>query len=240
MTKFAVDFLENEEGFFLMVEGAWIDKYSHDNLAHQAMCEVRSLIDTIEFLYDYARDGETAIFITADHETGGLKRLEAEQSLSASLYTTGNHTGVNVPLFIKNYKMNYPDIDRYLEQVVKDADRDGFTTTTFGRRRYIPEIHAQNGNMRAFGRRVAMNAPIQGTATDIMKLAMLRVSEALKRENLDATIVMQVHDELVVEVRDDQVEKCMKIVKSEMENATKLSIPLTVDVTCGKNWLDQE
>ena len=142
--------------------------------------------------------------------------------------------------YIKNYKMNYPDIDRYLEEVVKDADRDGYTTTAFGRRRYIPEISSQNGNLRAFGRRVAMNAPIQGTAADIMKLAMLRVDEALKREGLDARIVMQVHDELVVEVRDDQIEKCREALRGAMESAAELSVPLTVDVTLGKNWLEQE
>jgi DNA polymerase-1 len=142
--------------------------------------------------------------------------------------------------YIKNYKMNYPDIDRYLEEVVKDAERDGYTTTSFGRRRYIPEINAQNGNMRAFGKRVAMNAPIQGTAADIMKLAMIRVYEALKREGLDAKIVMQVHDELVIEARDDVAELCADIVKEEMEKVVKLSIPLTVDVTLGKNWLEQK
>ena len=142
--------------------------------------------------------------------------------------------------YIKNYKMNYPDIDRYLDEVVKNAERDGYTTTAFGRIRYIPEINSQNGNIRAFGRRVAMNAPIQGTAADIMKLAMLKVDAALKAENLDAKIVMQVHDELVIEVRDDQVDICRELVKREMENAASLSVPLTVDVTIGKNWLEQE
>ena len=142
--------------------------------------------------------------------------------------------------YIKSYKMNYPDIDRYLEDVVKDAERDGYTTTSFGRRRYIPEISSQNGNMRAFGRRVAMNAPIQGTAADIMKLAMLKVDAALKREGLDARIVMQVHDELVIEVRDEQIDICRELVRREMESAAELSVPLTVDVTVGKNWLEQE
>ena len=142
--------------------------------------------------------------------------------------------------YIKNYKMNYPDIDRYLEEVVEAAERDGYTTTAFGRRRYIPEISSKNGNMRAFGRRVAMNAPIQGTAADIMKLAMLKVDAALKKEGLDARIVMQVHDELVIEVRDDQIEKCRELVRCEMESAAELSVPLTVDVTVGKNWLEQD
>jgi DNA polymerase-1 len=85
-----------------------------------------------------------------------------------------------------------------------------------------------------------MNAPIQGTAADIMKIAMLRVDEALKREGLDARIVMQVHDELVIEVRDNQVEACRHLVKREMESAVELTVPLTVDVTVGKNWLEQD
>lgn len=142
--------------------------------------------------------------------------------------------------YIKNYKMNYPDIDIYLDRVVKDAEADGYTTTSFGRRRYIPEITAQNGNLRAFGRRVAMNAPIQGTAADIMKIAMLRVDEAIRREGLDARIVMQVHDELVIEVADSQIDLCQELVRREMEGAVELSVPLTVDVTVGKNWLEQD
>ena len=135
--------------------------------------------------------------------------------------------------------MNYPSIDIYLDEVVKDAEKNGFTTTVFGRRRYIPEITSQNGNMRAFGKRVAMNAPIQGTAADIMKIAMIKVRDRLLKEGLDAKIVMQVHDELVVEAKDSDVNSVKTILREEMENAAKLSIPLTVDVSSGKNWLEQ-
>ena len=142
--------------------------------------------------------------------------------------------------YIKSYLMNYPSIDAYLENVVKDAAANGYTTTPMGRRRYIPELTSTNGNMRAFGKRIAMNAPIQGAAADIMKLAMIRVYNALKAELPDAKLVMQVHDELIVEVRDCDVEKCKEIVKREMESVAELSVPLTVDVTSGKSWLDQE
>jgi DNA polymerase-1 len=141
--------------------------------------------------------------------------------------------------YIKNYLLNYLSISEYLERVVEDAKNDGYTSTILGRRRYIPELTAQNGAMRAFGKRVAMNAPIQGSAADIMKLAMINVYNRLKRERLDARIVMQVHDELVIEVRDDQAEICRSLVKEEMENVISLSVPLTVDVTNGKNWLEQ-
>ena len=142
--------------------------------------------------------------------------------------------------YIKSYMMNYLSIDRYLTDVVEQARELGYTTTILGRRRYIPELSAQNGNMRAFGKRVAMNAPVQGSAADIMKLAMIRVHDRLKSEGLDARIVMQVHDELVIEVADEQAEKCKALVAEEMENVVELSIPLTVDVTSGKNWLEQE
>lgn len=142
--------------------------------------------------------------------------------------------------YIKNYLMNYPGIDRYLENVVKNATENGYTTTPLGRRRYIPELTASNGNVRAFGKRIAMNAPIQGAAADVMKLAMIKVYKRLKCELPDAKLVMQVHDELIIEVQDSDKEICQRIVKEEMENAISLSVPLTVDVTSGKNWLEQE
>jgi len=141
--------------------------------------------------------------------------------------------------YIKSYLMNYPSIDAYLEDVVKEAESNGYTKTVFGRRRYIPELKSQNANMRAFGKRVAMNAPIQGSAADIMKLAMINVAKRLKSEAIDAKIVMQVHDELIVEAREDDAERCKLILKEEMESAYKLAVPLTVDVTVGKNWLEQ-
>ena len=106
MAKYAVEFLENEKGFFLMIEGAYIDKYSHNNEFHNAMSEMRSLIDTIAYLYEYAADGKTAIFITADHETGGLQRSTDKATMSDALYTSGSHTGADVPLFVKNYKLD--------------------------------------------------------------------------------------------------------------------------------------
>ena len=141
--------------------------------------------------------------------------------------------------YIKNYLMNYPSIDRYLDEVVKEATAKGYTTTVHGRRRYIPELAAQNAIMRNFGKRVAMNAPIQGSAADIMKIAMIKTHERLKKEGLDAKIVMQVHDELIIEAKDDQVDTVKRILKEEMEGAANLSIPLTVDVSTGKNWLEQ-
>ena len=136
--------------------------------------------------------------------------------------------------------MNYPSIDNYLEEVVKNAEKDGYTTTIMGRKRYIPDLRSSKAPLRAFGKRVAMNAPIQGSAADIMKIAMINVDKALKDSGLDARIVMQVHDELIIEVKDSEKDACKAILKEAMEKATELSIPLTVDVTSGKNWLEQE
>ncbi|MBQ1261252.1 MAG: DNA polymerase I, partial [Clostridia bacterium] len=142
--------------------------------------------------------------------------------------------------YIKSYLMNYPGIDDYLVRVVADATEKGYTVTPMGRRRYIPELTAANGMVRAFGKRVAMNAPIQGAAADVMKLAMINVEKRLRTEKIDGGIVMQVHDELILEVRDSHVGRARDILKEEMENAVQLSIPLTVDVTTGKNWLEQD
>ncbi len=142
--------------------------------------------------------------------------------------------------YIKSYMLNYPEVGVYLERVVNEATENGYTETPMGRRRYIPELKSSNGIMRAFGKRVAMNAPIQGAAADIMKLAMINVYRALEKEGLDAKIVMQVHDELIVECNTKDKESCMALVKREMENAITLSVPLTVDVSAGPSWLEQE
>ena len=157
-------------------------------------------------------------------------------SLSKDIGTTVSEASK----YIKNYLMNYPSIDAYLDEVVKNAEKDGYTTTIMGRRRYIPELKSPKAPLKAFGKRVAMNAPIQGSAADIMKVAMINVHRALKEADLDARLVMQVHDELIVEAKDSDVEACKRLVKEEMEKAVTLSIPLTVDVTSGKNWLEQE
>ncbi len=142
--------------------------------------------------------------------------------------------------YIKNYMMMYPSIDRYLEEVVATAKENGYTETLIGRRRYIPELNSANGMLRQFGKRVAMNAPIQGTAADIMKLAMIKVYERLYREEPEAKIVMQVHDELIVEAPAERIESVKAILREEMESAASLNVPLTVDVTSGKNWLEQD
>jgi len=138
--------------------------------------------------------------------------------------------------YIKSYLKKYSGVDTYMKRVVEEAKRDGFVTTLLGRRRYIPELNSPKATLRAFGERVAMNSPIQGTAADVIKLAMLGVSKALKEAGLDSRMILQVHDELVLESSKKDAEKAAEILKHEMENALNIGVPLTVDLTIGENW----
>ena len=139
--------------------------------------------------------------------------------------------------YMEAYMHTYPLIGEYLDKTVADATEEGYTTTLYGRRRYIPELRASNGMIRAMGKRLAMNAPLQGTAADIMKLAMVRVHQALKAELPSAKLLMQVHDELVLECPEADAPKAAAILKREMEGVADLAVPLTVDVQIGHNWL---
>ena len=140
--------------------------------------------------------------------------------------------------YIKGYLRHYSGVDKYMHDVVEKAKKDGYAETMFARRRYLPELTASNANTRAFGERVARNMPIQGTAADIIKIAMIRVYERLERENLAAKLIMQVHDELIVEAPENEKERVSALLKEEMENAVKLSVALTADVHSGRTWYD--
>ncbi|MBQ8163739.1 MAG: DNA polymerase I [Clostridia bacterium] len=140
--------------------------------------------------------------------------------------------------YINSYFESYPDIHNYINSLVEKATQDGYATTMFGRIRYIPELAAENHNLRSFGKRVAMNSPIQGSAADIIKIAMINVHNALKKADIDAKLILQVHDELIIESHVSCAEKAKQILKTEMENAVKLLVPLTADVGLGETWFD--
>lgn len=140
--------------------------------------------------------------------------------------------------YIKNYLANYPKVSEFMDKTVDDGIRNGYVTTIFGRRRYIPELNASNKMMQAFGKRAAMNAPIQGAAADIIKLAMVKVYKRIQEENLDAKLILQVHDELILEVAEADKERAEKLLKEEMEGAVKLAVPFTADVHSGHSWYD--
>lgn len=138
--------------------------------------------------------------------------------------------------YIKDYFISYPGIKNYLDNSVKEAKEKGYSVTMFGRRRPIPELTSGNFMQRQFGERVAMNSPIQGSAADIMKIAMINVAKELKEKDLKSKIVLQVHDELLIEAYENEVEQVKDILKRNMEQAAHLNVPLDVDVQVGNNW----
>ena len=140
--------------------------------------------------------------------------------------------------YIDEYLSHYNKVAEYMKRTVEDAKQNGYITTISGRRRYLPELSASSHVLRAFGERVAMNAPIQGSAADIIKIAMVNVFRRLKENNLKAKLVLQVHDELIVEAPNSEIEIASQILKEEMENAYELSVPLSVDMNSGKSWYD--
>ncbi|WP_017187424.1 DNA polymerase I, partial [Alkalibacillus haloalkaliphilus] len=149
----------------------------------------------------------------------GITRKEAEQ-------------------FINKYFESYPGVKAYMDNIVTQAKRDGYVETIMKRRRYLPEINSRNFNRRSFAERTAMNSPIQGSAADIIKQAMLDVVQSMEGTNLNATMILQVHDELIFEVKKSDVEALQKLVKEAMEQTIELSVPLLVDSSYGNTWYD--
>lgn len=140
--------------------------------------------------------------------------------------------------YIDKYFETYAEVKTYIDGNVQKAIADGYVTTLYGRRREIAELKSSNRAVRAFGERAAMNMPLQGTSADIIKIATLRVWERLKAENLRAALVLQVHDELVIDCPENEVETVKEILKTEMENAARLSVPLDVDIGIGRSWFE--
>jgi len=142
--------------------------------------------------------------------------------------------------YIDKYFERFSGVKEYMDQTIKKVKECGYAETMFGRRRYIPEINSSNYHRRSFAERTAINTPVQGTAADIMKKSMIDVYNALKDEDLDLNILLQVHDELVFEVAESDLEKAAKLIKDKMENTAELDVPLLVDLQTGENWRDKK
>ena len=164
----------------------------------------------------------------------GIMYGMGEFSLSQDLHISR----AEAKAYIDSYLHSYPDIDEYLKNIVKTAYEQGYVTTLLGRRRLIPELSDSKKMIQKFGERVAMNSPIQGTAADIIKIAMIRTYKHLKSSGIDAKMILQVHDELILEASEDAADEALSILKEEMENAVKLSVPLDADAHIGKNWYE--
>ena len=140
--------------------------------------------------------------------------------------------------YIESYFETYPGIKKFLDDSVTHAKEEGYAVTLFGRRRPIQELKSSNFMQRNFGERVAMNAPIQGTAADIMKIAMIGVNRELKEKQMKSRMILQVHDELLIETHPDEIETVKEILKRQMETAASLDVPLIADMQVGKNWYE--
>lgn len=160
----------------------------------------------------------------------GMGAFSLAQDLKISRFEAQN--------YINKYLEHYSGIDAYMEGVIKSAKELGFSETMFKRRRYVPELLSSNHNLRSFGERVARNTPIQGSAADIIKIAMINTYNALKAKKLNSKLILQVHDELIIEAPNDEALEVKKILKKEMENAAALKVPLKVHIASGKTWFD--
>ncbi|MBA3291179.1 MAG: DNA polymerase I, partial [Actinobacteria bacterium] len=150
---------------------------------------------------------------------------------------------LNIPVpeaqeIMDRYYERFEGVAGFLDQIVRQAHADGFTTTMFGRRRYLPELGSGNPRVRAIGERQALNAPIQGSAADIMKLAMIGVDQALREEKLNTTMILTVHDELVFEVPTGEEESARELVEREMVSVADMKVPLRVEPSFGPNWAE--
>ena len=211
-------------------------------LAH--MSDDNNLIDA----YNHSKDIHAATASLVFHVP--LEEVTKEQRSNAKAVNFGIVYGISsfglsndlsisrkeAEQYIKDYFISYPGIKNYLDNSVKEAKEKGYSVTMFGRRRPIPELTSGNFMQRQFGERVAMNSPIQGSAADIMKIAMINVAKELKEKDLKSKIVLQVHDELLIEAYENEVEQVKDILKRNMEQAAHLNVPLDVDVQVGNNW----
>ena len=196
--------------------------------------------------FDIHTDTASRVFgVDKDHVTVELRK-KAKAINFGIMYGMGEHSlsedlhisRAEAKSYIDSYLSSYPDINRYLDEIIKTAYEQGFVTTKLGRRRFIPELAESNKMRKKFGERVAMNSPIQGTAADIMKIAMIRVHDRLAKSGLDAKLILQVHDELILEASAQDAEAAMALLCEEMENAVKLSVPLDVEAHIGANWFE--
>lgn len=196
--------------------------------------------------FDIHTDTAARVFgVDKDHVTVELRK-KAKAINFGIMYGMGEHSlsedlhisRMEAKSYIDSYLSSYPQINRYLEEIIKTAYAQGFVTTGLGRRRYIPELAESNKMRKKFGERIAMNSPIQGTAADIMKLAMIRVHRRLAESGLDAKLILQVHDELILEASADHAEAAMALLCEEMEHAVQLSVPLDVEAHIGRNWFE--
>lgn len=213
-------------------------------LAH--FSDDEKLIQAYQDAQDIHRITASQVFHVAPEEVTPLLRRNAKAVNFGIVYGISSFglsqdlsiTRKEAQEYIEQYFKTYPGIKKFLDDTVENAKKDGYVTTLFGRRRPVPELRSSNFMQRSFGERVAMNAPIQGTAADIIKIAMNRVSESLRREHLKSKLILQVHDELLVETAVEEEARVREIMAEEMQNAAQLKVKLEIDMHTGNNWYE--
>ncbi len=213
-------------------------------LAHMSGDE--NLIEAYRKAQDIHRITASQVFHVPFEEVTSLQRRNAKAVNFGIVYGISSFglsqdlsiTRKEAAQYIESYFETYPGVKEFLERQVKEAREQGHVTTMFGRRRPVPELSSGNFMQRSFGERVAMNSPIQGTAADIIKIAMIRVSERLKEQGLRSRLILQVHDELLIETWEEEIRQVKAILEQEMETAADLSVKLEIDMKLGKDWYE--
>jgi len=186
------------------------------------------------------------VFGVSEDEVNSMMRRQAKAVNFGIVYGISDHglaKNLRIPKkeaqeFIDRYFGVYQGVKKYMDSVVEEAKEKGYVSTILNRRRYIPDLKSSNFNVRKAAERITMNTPIQGSAADIIKLAMISIHDKFKQLGLRSRMLLQVHDELVFEVVENELEQVQNIVRHEMENAVRLSVPLRVDIGYGKTWYD--
>ncbi|MDO8914691.1 MAG: DNA polymerase, partial [Coriobacteriia bacterium] len=211
-------------------------------LAH--LSEDEGLIEAFTSGEDFHTETAARVFAVPHDELTPEHRRRAKAVNFGIVYGISSHglsESLKIPraeaqAMIDRYFAAYPKVREYLDRTVSEAHHNGYAVTLFGRRRWIPELRSSNFNLRSFGERTAMNHPMQGSAADIMKLAMIAVDDALRAEGFKASMVLQVHDELVFESPADEVDRLADMVHAAMEGVVALSVPIDAHVSWGSDW----
>lgn len=239
----------NFRKFFTAAEGKVLCDADYSQIELRvlaALANDRVMIETFKEGRDIHAETAASVFRRAPDKVDSDLRRKAKAVNFGIVYGIGafslaKDTGSSVAeakRYIDDYLAHFSGVRQYMETNTGSAEKDGYAVTMFGRRRFIPEILSANKTVKALGKRIAMNTPIQGTAADIIKIAMIRVYNRLKRELPEAKLILQVHDELIVEAPEAVSQKALEILREEMQNAVQLSVPLPVDAKIGKTWFD--
>lgn len=248
--------IKTEEGrlirkAFLASEGASLVDADYSQIELRvlaALSDDKEMLEAFKNGLDIHRKTASEVFHVDYDDVNSLQRSEAKAVNFGIVYGISDYglsQNLNIPRkaakeYIDNYLSHFVGIKNYMAEEIKRGKEEGYVETIFKRRRYIPELNAKNFNIRSFGERIALNTPIQGSAADIIKISMVKVYNELKKRNMKSKLIIQIHDELVVDAAEDEVEKVKEIMRELMENSVDLNVKLSVDMNTGKNLYESK